>query len=79
MKWKYYEIICDDTVIGVCSDSGDGENLLHATQEDHVSVFGEISREDFDRYGDDDWEKPLSKERWVPKITVVLELENAKS
>lgn len=73
---KFYEIICSVGVIGVCQDVGGGDDsLLHAAQEDRVIAFGEISKADFERFGDNWWTKPISRKRWKPTVKIVLELE----
>lgn len=79
---KHYEIICSVGVIGVCCDQGNGDDtLLHAAQEDRVQAFGEISKKDFESFGDAPWVKPISKpdRRWKPTIKVVLELDRMES
>ena len=75
MRYKYYEIICEETVIGVCSTDGEDDTLLHAFREDNVTAFGRISKKDFDRYGDDDWSSPISKIRYTPHVRTTLKLE----
>lgn len=59
-RLRYYEII--DTkytgaVTGVCCDPND------ADEEGHV--FGEITKAQYDRYGDHWWTKPKSKRRYI--------------
>ena len=73
---KYYEIVGNFTnsVIGVTS-ADDNDDLVSVVEEDSVAFLGEITKEQFEKYGDDTWVKPISTVRWSPslKTTVVLE------
>jgi hypothetical protein len=57
---RYFEIICGNTVIGCTMTDGrdDFEHLIHAADEDNVTALGEITKEQFDSFGDADWGKP---------------------
>lgn len=76
-NYKHYEIICSVGVIGVCcvnQDNPEDDNLLHCATEDRVLAFGEITEEQFDKFGDDGWEQPISIIRWRPEIKRVCVL-----
>jgi len=76
-KYKYYEIVCTDTVIGVTSASDDEEgldDLLYTSKQDRVTSFGEITEEEFNYFSDHDWTKPRSKKQYKIKIKPILEL-----
>ena len=76
---KYYEIICETEVIGVCCDQGNGDDtLLHVARQDRVVAFGQITKTQFEQFGDNSWVKPISKKRWKPNVKFVLEMERIK-
>ena len=77
IKYKYYEIICGDTVIGVTSstDDEDGlDDLLYISKQDKVTSFGEITEEQSNSFGDHPWIKPQSKKQYRIIIKLFLEL-----
>lgn len=78
MRYKYYEIICDKYVIGVCSSNGEDDTLLQAVREDDVTAFGRISKKEFDKYGDNWWSSPISRIRYAPHVRTTLDLERIK-
>lgn len=69
---KYYELIGNYSgeVIGVTTSEG----LLHAIQEDQLELVGEISKKDFDRFGDDDWTYSISKNKFKCEIIQKIKL-----
>lgn len=70
---KYYEIICRDQVIGVTSDLG----VEHAfIEENKEAEFGLITKEDWERFGDDEWSEPISTQRFTGKFIFKLEPVN---
>lgn len=69
---KYYEIISyrhNDSVVGVCSDAG----CENEWSEDGHAIFGEISYEDFVKYGDEPWNNPISEKKYFGKRKFYLE------
>lgn len=72
---KYYELIgFRDRVMGVCTDEG----LLHElTQNEYIWAVGEISKKQFESYGDDDWDDPISdiNTRYVCEIISSVNLK----
>lgn len=55
---KYYELIgFRDRVMGVCRE----DSLLHElTENEYIWAVGEITKEQYDSYGDDDWDEMIS-------------------
>ncbi len=80
MKTKYYEIICEDTVIGAtCAKGNDRSELLNAVEDDNVSEFGELTKKQYDEYCDGEgWERPKSKKRYYPQIVTTVKLSLIK-
>lgn len=77
-KTKYYEIIGRHTkkVIGVCSDNYD---LVGVVEEDYCPYLGEISKEEFDRFGNkEEWSDPRSKKIFATEVVKSVKLTEIK-
>lgn len=66
---KFYEIIQVGWVTGVCFEDG----CEHAFKESgNGCTFGRITKKEFQSYGDNPWEDPISKVRYNPKYIFTM-------
>jgi hypothetical protein len=66
--YKYYEIICRAGVVGVVAIKNNLD-LIGVLKEDRVEVLGQITKKQFDNFGDNPWKDPISKKRF--KATII--------
>lgn len=69
---RYFEAIhpLKHTVMFVCS----GDSVLDVCKQEHNPIFGEITEEEFNSYGDNPWDAPISVRRYYPKIVSRVKL-----
>lgn len=73
-KTKYYEIIGRHTekVIGVCSSK---YGLVSVVEEDYCPYLGEISKAEFDKFGnEEEWDEPRSNKIFATDIVKTVRL-----